>query len=144
MSRSAKMARHENKVRHKSKRSDQGFTLLEVLVTLVILSVGLLGTLGLTTGVIRGNFFSKNITSATAIAQTQLEAAQREGYANVTTTKFPAATQVVSMGGVNFNRATTITNNTPAANMKTVSVTVNWYEANNAQRSITLQTILAQ
>jgi type IV pilus assembly protein PilV len=137
------MAKHENEIGHKA-MGDHGFTLLEVLVTLVILSVGLLGTLGLTTGVIRGNFFSKNITSATAVAQTQLEAAQREGYANVITTKFPATVEVVSMGGVNFNRTTTISNDTPAANMKTVSVTVNWYEANNTQRSITLQTILAQ
>jgi type IV pilus assembly protein PilV len=138
------MAKHGNEIRHKAMGDDRGFTLLEVLVTLVILSVGLLGTLGLTTGVIRGNFFSKNLTSATAVAQTQLEAAQREGYANVTATKFPATVEVVSMGGVNFNRTTTISNDTPAANMKTVSVTVNWYEANNTQRSITLQTILAQ
>jgi prepilin-type N-terminal cleavage/methylation domain-containing protein len=39
-----------------------GFTLLELLVALTILSVGLLGTAMLTTGIIRGNFFSKNIT----------------------------------------------------------------------------------
>lgn len=138
------MIRAENKMTQKSKCADQGFTLLEVLVTVVILSIGLLGTLGLTTGVIRGNFFSKNITSATAVAQSQLEAVQREGFENVTTTKFPTTAQVVSMGGVSFSRITTIANNTPATNMKTVSVTVNWYEANNTQRSITLQTILAQ
>jgi len=134
----------ENKILQKSKCTDQGFTLLEVLVTVVILSIGLLGTLGLTTGVIRGNFFSKNITSATAVAQSQLEEVQREGYENATATKFPATAQVVSMGGVTFDRVTMIANNSPAANMKTVSVTVNWYEANNTQRSITLQTILAQ
>ena len=134
----------QSKMQQKSKCTDQGFTLLEVLVTMVILSIGLLGTLGLTTGVIRGNFFSKNITSATAVAQSQLEAVQREGYTNATTTKFPTTAQVVSMGGVNFSRVTTIANNAPAANMKTVSVTVNWYEANNTQRAITLQTILAQ
>ena len=138
------MARFGNRIRRKSTSAEKGFTLLEVLVTLVILSMGLLGTLGLTTGVIRGNYFSKNITSATAIAQTQLEAVQREGYTNATTTKFPTAAQTVSMGGVNFSRVTAIANNSPAANMKTVSVTVSWYEANNTQRSITLQTILAQ
>lgn len=111
---------------------------------MVILSIGLLGTLGLTTGVIRGNFFSKNITSATAVAQSQLEAVQREGYTNATTTKFPTGAETVSMGGVSFSRVTTIANASPATNMKTVSVTVNWYEADNTQRSVTLQTILAQ
>ena len=121
-----------------------GFTLIEVLVTMMILTIGLLGTAGLTTGVIRGNFFSKNITSGTVIAQTQLEAVQNKGYTNATTTNFPATAATVSMGGVNFSRTTTITNNSPGTNMKTISVTVTWNEADNAARSVSLQTILAQ
>jgi Tfp pilus assembly protein PilV len=121
-----------------------GFTLIEALVTALILTTGLLGTLGLATGVIRGNFFSKNVTSATAIAQTQLEAVQNRGYINATTTNFPTAAVTVSMGNVNFVRATTITDNSPSANMKTISVTVTWAESNNASRSVSLQTILAQ
>lgn len=125
-------------------RSQTGFTLIELLVTMVILTIGLLGTAGLTTGIIRGNFFAKNITSATAIAETQLEAVQREGYARVTTTLFPSSAQTVGMGGVNFSRSTTIANDSPAANMKTITVAVTWTEANNAARSVTLQTILAQ
>ena len=122
----------------------RGFTLIEVLVTALILTIGLLGTLGLATGIIRGNFFSKNITSATAIAQTQLEAVQNRGYVNATTTNFPAAAATVSMGNVSFSRTTTITNDSPSSNMKTVSVTVAWNETNNAARSVSLQTILAQ
>ena len=122
----------------------RGFTLIEVLVTALILTTGLLGTLGLATGVIRGNFFSKNLTSATAIAQSQLEAVQNRGYLNATTTFFPAAAVTVSMGNVNFVRTTTITNDSPSANMKTILVTVTWAESNNASRSVSLQTILAQ
>jgi type IV pilus assembly protein PilV len=125
-------------------RSQTGFTLIELLVTIVILTIGLLGTAGLTTGVIRGNFFAKNITSATAIAETQLEAVQNKGYDSATTTNFPSTPTSVSMGGVNFTRRTTITDASPAANMKTVSVLVEWNEANNAARSVTLQSILAQ
>jgi type IV pilus assembly protein PilV len=122
----------------------RGFTLIEVLVTALLLTVGLLGTLGLTTGVIRGNFFSKNITSATAIAESQLEAVQNRGYVNATTANFPAAAVIVSMGNVSFARTTTITADSPSSNMKTVSVSVTWTEANNAARSVSLQTILAQ
>jgi type IV pilus assembly protein PilV len=127
-------------------KKKDGFTLLELLVALTILSVGLLGTAMLTTGIIRGNFFSKNITSATAVAQTTIEGAQRVGYAAVNTyvtdsSKVPAT---VSMGGVSFSQSASVTNNSPASNMKTVSITVSWNEANNAARSVTLQTILSQ
>lgn len=122
----------------------QGFTLIEVLVTALILTTGLLGTLGLATGVIRGNFFSKNLTSATVIAQNQLEAVQNRGYVDATTAIFPAGPVTVSMGNVNFTRTTTITNDSPSTNMKTISVTVTWAESNNAARSVSLQTILAQ
>src|SRR3990170_1829619 len=122
-------------------RSQTGFTLIELLVTIVILAIGLLGTAGLTTGIIRGNFFAKNITSATAIAQTTLEGAQRVGYAGVDayvadTSKVPSSP---SMGGVTFSQSAFVTT---ASNLKTVSVTVNWNEANNAARSVNLQTIL--
>src|SRR5919204_6708168 len=84
--------------------SRRGFTLIELLVTMLILTVGLLGTAGLTTGIIRGNFFSKNITSGTVIAQTQLEAVQNKGYTNATTTNFPSAAQTVPMDGLNYRR----------------------------------------
>jgi|SRR6266481_5027589 type IV pilus assembly protein PilV len=122
----------------------EGFTLIELLATMLLLTIGLLGTASLTTEIIRGNFFSKNVTSGTVIAQTQLEAVQNKGYTNATTTNFPTTPANVSMGGVNFTRTTTITANSPASNMKTISVTVTWNEANNAGRSVALQTILAQ
>ena len=122
--------------------SQNGFTLLEVLVAIVILTIGLLGTAGLTTGVIRGNHYSKNITSATAAGQTKLEVIKSGGYSYATAANFPNDT--VTMGGKSFTRSTTITNSSPAANMKTVSVTVSWTESNNTARSVNLQTILAE
>jgi type IV pilus assembly protein PilV len=122
--------------------SQDGFTLLEVLVAIVILTIGLIGTAGLTTGVIRGNHFSKNVTSATAAAQTQLESVKSGGYAYALAANFP--NDSVIMGGTTFARQTTITPSSPATNMKTISVTVTWTESNNTARSLNLQTILAE
>jgi len=126
--------------------SEKGFTLLEVLVTILVFTIGMLGTLVLMTGVIRGNFFSRNITSATAIAQTTVENAQRAGYAGVSSyitdsTKVPAH---VSLGGVNFSQTAAVVNGSPATGLKTVSVIVSWNEANNSPRTIALETILAE
>ncbi|HXG51455.1 MAG TPA: prepilin-type N-terminal cleavage/methylation domain-containing protein [candidate division Zixibacteria bacterium] len=131
-------------MRREGKTRQAGFTLIELLVALAVLSIGMLGTASLTVSVIQGNFFSKNVTSATAIAQTQLEAVQNKGYTGTTTANFPAGAQTVTMDGMSFSRTTTITDNSPATNMKTVTVNVSWVEGNNVSRSITLQTILSQ
>lgn len=125
--------------------SHRGFTLIELLVGILILTIGLLGTAGLTVQIVQGNFYSKNVTSATAIAQTQLEAVENKGYNDTTTTNFPPGTVTVTTSdGFTFDRTTTIADDTPASNMKTITVAVTWNENNNVARSVTLQTILAQ
>src|SRR5262249_20292234 len=117
---------------------DSGFTLIEVLVAMVVLATGFLGIAGLTMGVIRGNLYSKNVTSATVVAEQMIEGVQRVGYANAATL---AGTDTVSMGGTDYTRVTTISNATPAANMKTVTVTVSW---NSGGYSVSLNTILSE
>jgi len=116
----------------------RGFTLLEVLVAITILSIGILGVAGLTIGIIRGNLTSKHVTNATVVAQDWLAEIRRVGYAGAAT---QAATDI-SMGGGTYSRTTTVTNpGTPIANTRTVSVQVTW---DNNAHSVTLQTILAQ
>ncbi len=115
-----------------------GFTLLEVLVALILLSFGMLGVANLTIGVIKGNSYSKNVTTATIVAQQQIEQAQRLGYTNSNSL---AGSATISMGGTTFTRTTTVTNSTPAANMKTVSVAVSWNPGNS---SVSLNTIISQ
>jgi prepilin-type N-terminal cleavage/methylation domain-containing protein len=115
-----------------------GFTLLEVLVTMTLLTLGLLGVANLTTGIIKGNYYSKNVTSATLVAQQQIDQAQRVGYTNVNSL---AGINSISMGGTSFTRATTVTNSSPATNMKTVVVSVSWIPGSY---SVSLTTTLSQ
>jgi type IV pilus assembly protein PilV len=124
-------------------RNQAGFTLIEVLVTGFLLTIGLLGTAGLTAGIIKGNYSSKNISAATSLAKTQLEKIQNDGYSQATAGTTTASVQMANAGAI-FTRTTTIVADTPATDMKQVTVVVSWNETNNTARQIQLQSILAE
>ena len=110
---------------HKSK--DGGFTLLEVLVAMVILAVGLLGMASLSVGIIKGNDFSKEVSSATTCAKAKMEDMERLGYAGA-----PASSGTVTEAYntitdyPRFKRETITAVDTPTAEMKKITVTVYW------------------
>jgi type IV pilus modification protein PilV len=53
--------------------SNQGFTLLEVLIALAIFSIGILGVTALQTGSIRGNTSARGVTDIAVAATDRLE-----------------------------------------------------------------------
>ena len=124
-----------------------GFTLIEVFMAIVILTIGLLGTAALTTGVVRGNLSGKNLTTATAIAQSCFEENRRVGYSNAGLV--PAAgsnscvtgSTTITSGGIAFTRTLAI--DASVSNIKTLTVTVAWSEGAVGTKSVTLKTILA-
>ncbi len=127
-------------------QNEQGFTLIELFTALVLLTIGLLGTAAMTTGVIRGNIAGKNLTTATAIAQSCFQENRRVGYTNAGTSTSgngcPVGTATVSLGGASFTRVLS-TIDTSVANMKTLTVTVSWSEGAVGSKSITLKTSMA-
>lgn len=124
-----------------------GFTLIELLTAMVILAIGLLGTAALTTGVVRGNLASKNITSATAIARSCLAENRRVGYASAGSVPTGGSNSCVygsstlTAGGVSFTRTLSI--DASVSNIKTLTVTVSWSEGSAGAKSITVKTVMA-
>ncbi|MDL1967563.1 MAG: prepilin-type N-terminal cleavage/methylation domain-containing protein [Deltaproteobacteria bacterium] len=119
--------------------NNSGFTLIEVLVAMVILLIGLLGTAALITGIIRGNKVSNRITTATMLAQDKMEKIKRAGYAGA-----DAEAGTEPYGGENFplyKRITDIVSGNPETGMNNITVTVYW-DSDNGQ--VKLQTILAE
>src|SRR5512143_4001523 len=55
------------------KSRDQGFTLIEVLIAIVILTVGLLAVGTMQISAIRGNFMSGNTSTALSLASEKME-----------------------------------------------------------------------
>ena len=62
-----------NRARNPRRARQEGFTLIEILVAVVILSVGLLGMAAMTIIIIRGNRMAVRQTNATNLAQQLME-----------------------------------------------------------------------
>jgi type IV pilus assembly protein PilV len=139
--------KHYGKSNGQSLSDQRGFTLIELFIAIVVLTIGLLGTAALTTGVVRGNLSAKNMTTATAIAQSCFEENRRVGYASAGAVPAGGSNSCVSgnatvtVNGLAFTRTLAI--DASVSNIKTLTVTVSWSEGATGTKAITLKTILA-
>ena len=123
------------------RKDNRGFTLVEVLITTILLSVAFLGMSSMTMGSIRGLAFSDNLTRATTLAKQRIEHIEHADYATVISANYPLEDYGTIAGYEPFQRVVQITNG-PEANMKTVTVTVSWREGSESLKSIFLATII--
>ncbi len=126
------------KVLHNKK----GFTLLEILVAMTLLTTALLGMAGLTAALTQGNTFSNRLTVASTLAQDKLEDLTNLGYGNTAVADTTVTEDYNSIPNFPwYKRITTTDVDSPAAGMKTLTVVVFW--AADAH-SVAPQTILTQ
>ena len=125
-----------NQIQIKSPRKgEKGFTLIEVLVAIVILSVGLLGMASLTVAIIKGNQLSNDLTTATTLAQDKMEQNRNTSYSSVS----PETKAVLPSPNDEYKREVEVTE---ANDMKTVTVTVYWGGASKEDHEVELKTII--
>ena len=139
-----KMTRH---FAQDQKNREQGFTLIEVLVAIVILTVGLLAVGTMQISAIRGNFMSGNTSIALSLASEKMEDLLNKDYNHadlvdrITGNSLSSTTSVdwdeyiseegvVGAGGF-YRRIRNIANQSPP-NTKAIMVIVTW--ENNRHR----------
>ena len=124
----------------KDRDNNGGFTLIEVLVAMVILSVGLLGTAALIIGIINSNKLSNRISTATVLAQDKMEKIRGVGYDDAEDEDGTEDYNIIPNYPL-YKRITGVVAGNPAAGMKTITVTVFW---DSGAHSVVLKTILAK
>jgi len=120
-----------------------GFTLLESLLALVILSLGLLTLARLQISGLQGNAWSRDMTTAVAIAEEKTEQLRNTPFANI---QAESATQV-TVSNRNFTKAVSVTDDAPdglAGTTKTVRVIVSWQDSKRKTHTVQIATIVAQ
>jgi len=150
--------------------NEKGFTLLEILIAITILSVGLLALAEMTVYVIKSNTIGNKVTDATVLAQDKLEKLKNLSYTDAqlddtdsntadvstdihsSTTLFTspdhsdgypndATGQTITIS-LSPQRVWNVAANTPASGMKTVTVIVGWNDSIN--HFVALSTIIRE
>ncbi|HJU86096.1 MAG TPA: prepilin-type N-terminal cleavage/methylation domain-containing protein [Gemmatimonadota bacterium] len=119
-------------------RSSRGFTLIEIVVAIVMLTFGVLASASLTAALMRSNRGVTNRTRAIETLRLKVEDLQSQNYSDIAD-----GNDTATIGAITYNRAWTVTANSPAANLKTVTLTVTWGDR-QGNHTITNQTIRAQ
>jgi len=98
---------------------NEGFTLIEVMIAVFLLTAALLAAAALTTTVIKGNVFSQKLTTATTLAKDKIEDLKVTPFASLTggTDAWNASG---TASGSYYTRTWTVTGTDP----KTIIVTV--------------------
>lgn len=140
--------------RHRLFAEKDGFSLIEVLISLTILAVGLLGLALLQTTAVKGNEIANKSTVATELAQDTLERFRRVAWANVLSQADTAAfnaTQTpiyaslpasagdsVTVRGTTYYRIWRVDPNVATATLKTITVWCCWQDDRMGWHSVML------
>jgi len=118
-----------------------GFTMIEILIALVILSVALLGLAGLMVQTTKNTSFGGLMTEAATLAQDKLEELRATSWNNLGS--FSGGPEILQGSNKTYNRSWAVEPNppSPADTMRTLSVTVTWDD--RTRRTITLRSVLS-
>ena len=110
----------------KSLMKSKGFTLIEMLVSLVILAISLLALAGLMVAATKNNSFGGRITEAATFAQDKLEEFQVLPWGSI----LSGNDNKPGSNNMNYQRNWNVLTS-PDGGLKTVTLTINWNDKSN-------------
>ncbi len=133
----------------RARRAAGGFTLIEVMIVIVVLTFGLLSLAAMQIQAMRGSERGRHATNAAAIAENKMELLQQDAWATIGVTggfvADPAAQNIIQLDGTtslerSYNVSYQVTD-LQATFTRALDVQVSWTEENGEARSITLSSI---
>jgi type IV pilus assembly protein PilV len=119
----------------KVRKNQKGFTLVEVMISMVILAVGVLGLAPLMVLSIYSNTYSQDLTRATAVAQDRIEQLKNQGNFAV----MPFTETTPDIDGT-YDRTVRVDNSATdaavPAGVYRIKVTISWTDKKNMNRSV--------
>jgi type IV pilus modification protein PilV len=120
--------------------NNRGYTLIEVFIAMVVLSIVLLGMAGLINITVTINRNSAEKTIAITLAQDKMEETITKGYSNISSSNQTFTEAYDAMPNyLSYKRITDIKINKPDTDIKLVTVDVYW---KNDNRRVRLQSLI--
>ena len=121
--------------------NNRGYSLIEVFIAMVVLSIVLLGMAGLINITVTINRNSAEKTVAITLAQDKMEETITKGYLNLSSTNQIVTEAYGAMANyLSYRRITDIKINKPNTDIKLITVDVYW---NNDNRRVRLQSLIS-
>jgi prepilin-type N-terminal cleavage/methylation domain-containing protein len=125
----------------KSRRRQRGLTLIECLVSIGILSLGLIAVCGALAAALASNQKASQMQLATAVAQDAMEEMRSRGFGSITYYEFPPVQPVPGLHG--GTRKVEIEDSYGGCErLKRAAVTVLWRGTNGHTQQVRLETIV--
>ena len=119
----------------------RGMTLIEVMIAMVITTVGLLGALMMIGSLYVGSTFNRNVTEALTLAQTKIEQINSQQVTMATPADGFVETEALDPlgnAGSSFTRTTTWASNQPQQTRR-VTVAVTWTDGGGRPHGVSVQ-----
>ncbi len=125
--------------------STEGFTMLEVVIAMGMLTIGLLGIAAVQITALRVSGGSRHLSDAMYLAEEQMEAFRSMRLASLPAAGTwsdpgnPIQTAVPAGDATTFNRRWVVTPNSPVPGVTTIRIEIDWVDAHGVLRTTAIE-----